>query len=254
MNNSPNDHLLKNRHQQLLSLVAKSFYKELINYGIDSRDVVTISLNLLDQLTSSSKNETEDVPNYTKEFLIDDVIDQWKGKHCLQLDSVCLSPLSPQHVQPIVQWLQSDSIQNTFIDFLPKEMKLLNRYLLHSSDRKYFAVFYQDQFVGVMGAENIDGLHKKLEMKKLIGASEYRGKGIGKRASFLLLYFAFMILNFNKVYIQTMDTNIRNINLNHKLGFELEGIFFQEVQKDEQFFDVVRMSLLKENWVKIYGC
>lgn len=253
MNNLSNDHLLKNRHQQLLSLVANSFYKELINYGIHSRDVVTVALNLLDQLTSTSKNKIEEAPNYIKEFQIGDVADQWEVKHRLQLDSVCLSPLSTQHIQPMVQWLQSDSIQKTFIDFLPKEKKLLSRYLFHSSDRKYFAVLYQDQFVGVMGAEHIDQVHKKLEMKKLIGASEFRGKGIGKRASFLFLYFAFMILNFNKVYIQTMDTNIRNINLNHKLGFELEGVFFQEVQKDGQFFDVVRMSLLKENWVKIYG-
>lgn len=111
MNNLPNDHLLKNRHQQLLSLVAKSFYKELINYGIDSRDVVTVSLNLLDQLTSTSKNETEETLYYTKEFLIDDVADQWEEKNCLQLDSVCLSPLSLPHLQPIIQWLQSDSIK-----------------------------------------------------------------------------------------------------------------------------------------------
>ncbi len=104
-----------------------------------------------------------------------------------------------------------------------------------------------------MGAENIDSMHQKLEMKKFVGASDYRGKGIGKRASFLFLYYAFMILQFNKVYIQTMDTNIRNINLNHKLGFDLEGIFFQDVQKDGQYFDVVRMSLLKEKWLTIYG-
>jgi len=89
-------------------------------------------------------------------------------------------------------------------------------------------------------------------MKKFIGETSFSGKGIGKRATFLFLYYTFLIMGYNKVYIHTMDTNIRNINLNSKLGFELEGIFFQEIQRSGKFMDVVRMGLLKDHFLRIF--
>jgi len=66
-------------------------------------------------------------------------------------------------------------------------------------------------------------------MKELIGRSELRGRGIGKRATFGFLYHTFMIRNFNKVYIHSRDINIRDISLNSRFGFELEGVFLDDV-------------------------
>jgi hypothetical protein len=39
-------------------------------------------------------------------------------------------------------------------------------------------------WVGIVGAENIDPIAGKLEMKKLVGEPGSQGKGIGKRATF----------------------------------------------------------------------
>ena len=252
MNESQSPQLDKDRQEQLLKLVAKSFYKELSNYGVDSSDIVTVSLHLLDHVTQNGKAEKMHGGYYQKELLIKNVNDQWKMKEYLQMDTVRISPLLPGQVGIISKWLEQESIRITYIDFLPKEESYLTDYLFEEPDRKYFAIDYEDFFVGIMGAENIDLTHRKLEMKKFVGAPDYSGKGIGKRASFLFLYYAFMIMGFNKVYIHTMDTNIRNINLNSKLGFELEGIFFQEIQKSGNFLDVVRMGLLKNRWLSIY--
>ena len=71
------------------------------------------------------------------------------------------------------------------------------------------------------------------------------GKGIGKRATFLFLYHVFRIRQFEKVYVHSMDTNIRNLNLNGKFGFELEGVFLQDILLKEQRRDVVRMALVR---------
>jgi RimJ/RimL family protein N-acetyltransferase len=252
MNESQSPQLTKGRQEQLLKLVAKSFYKELSNYGVDSSDIVTVSLHLLDYVTQNGKPEKIQSSYYRKEFVIKKINDQWKLKEYLQLDSVRIYPLSPKQVSIISKWLKQESIQLTYIDFLPKEESYLTDYLFEEPDRKYFAIEDDNTFMGIMGAENIDLAHRKLEMKKFVGVKNYSGKGIGKRASFLFLYYAFMIMGFNKVYIHTIDTNIRNINLNSKLGFELEGIFFQEIQKSGKFMDVVRMGLLKNRWLRIY--
>jgi RimJ/RimL family protein N-acetyltransferase len=89
-------------------------------------------------------------------------------------------------------------------------------------------------------------------MRKFIGDVGLHGKGIGKRATFLFLYYSFIILNFNKVYIYSGDTNISNLNLNSKFGFELEGILLEDVFLENEKRDVVRMGLLKSQWEKVF--
>jgi len=90
-------------------------------------------------------------------------------------------------------------------------------------------------------------------MKKLIGAAEFRQKGIGKRATFLFLYYAFETLKYNKVYIHSLDTNLNNINLNNKFGFNLEGILYKEVLLSGKYRDVMRMGLLRDTWLAIFS-
>ena len=90
-------------------------------------------------------------------------------------------------------------------------------------------------------------------MKKLVGESGLHGKGIGKRATFGFLYHAFMIRNMNKVYIHSRDINMRNINLNSRFGFELEGVFLDDITVGDKRQDVVRMALFKSLWLRIFS-
>jgi RimJ/RimL family protein N-acetyltransferase len=245
--------ILKNRQEQMLKLVAKSFYKELVNYGIDTSDIVTVSMHLLDQITEKDETTSEGNGYYNKLFIIQDVQNLWNREKKLQLENVSISFLHPEQVPTVCQWLKNNQIKRTFIDLLPKSRYELTQYFFEDPTRKYFGIYYQEVLVGIIGAENIDHQSKKLEMKKFVGEAGYSGKGIGKRATFLFLFYVFYILKFNKVYIHSMDTNIRNINLNSKFGFELEGIFFQEIFKENQYYDVVRMGLLKEHWEEIFA-
>ena len=73
MNESQNSHLMKGRQEQMLKLVARSFYKELSNYGVDSSDIVTVSLHLLDHVTQNGKTEKTSNGYYQKEFVIKDI-------------------------------------------------------------------------------------------------------------------------------------------------------------------------------------
>ena len=90
-------------------------------------------------------------------------------------------------------------------------------------------------------------------MKKLVGESGLQGKGIGKRATFGFLYYAFLILDLNKVYIHSRDINIHNLNLNSRFGFELEGIFFEDIKVGDKRQDIVRMALFKSLWLQVFS-
>ncbi len=252
MNEHKSDDLFRNHQNQLLKLVAKSFYKELVNYGVESSDIVTVSLHLLDYLTDQPDLTETDNGYFRDEFTLGAINDKWKEEEFLQIQTVSITPLQPGQIAPVCQWLKNENIRKTFIDFFPKNESDLCHYFFEEPGRAYFAINYEDDFVGIIGAENVNENHHNLEMKKFV-SSQFSGKGIGKRATFLFLYYTFMILGFNKVHIHSMDTNIRNINLNSKFGFELEGIFFHEIFKDRHYYDVVRMGLLKKHWLDIYS-
>jgi RimJ/RimL family protein N-acetyltransferase len=87
-----------------------------------------------------------------------------------------------------------------------------------------------------------------------VGDPELRGKGIGKRATFGFLYYAFMVLGLHKVYVHSRDINVRNINLNSGFGFELEGVFLEDVPTpDGRRTDLIRMALLRPLWLAAFA-
>lgn len=248
--NNPVD---KEKQNQMLKLVTNSFFKELKNYGVDASDIVTVSVNLLDFVTKSKDKSSIGNGFYNDTFLIKDIKDEWNSKKRYAIKEVAIQPLRPENLPELATWLKAPEIENTFIRYFPKETNVLEKYFFTRSDVHYFAIFYEENYVGIVGAENKDEQFRKLEMKKFIGNKAFRRKGIGKLATFLFLYFAFENLNYNKVYIHSLDTNIKNINLNSKFGFELEGILYKDARVHDTFRDVLRMGLLKESWKNIFS-
>lgn len=99
--------------------------------------------------------------------------------------------------------------------------------------------------IGVVGFLNYDRQHQKAELRKLIGESTYRGKGLGKKASRLWVGYGLTVLNLRKIYLYTFDSNLRNIRINEELGFRLEGVFREEHIIDGRPKDILRMSLIR---------
>ncbi len=242
----------KEKHRQIIKLVTHSFYKELVNYGVNQSDIINVSTQLLDHVLQ--KKPMNNNGTYSQDFHVSKVNDRWAVEKKIILGDVHIEPLQEEGIPLICEWLKQREISQTFIRFFPQHQTKLREYLLETANRQYFAVKYlTDHLVGIIGGENIDTQNKKLEMKKFIGASEFRNRGIGKLSTFLFLYYVFEILKFQKIYIHSLDTNIKNINLNSKFGFELEGILYSEVIIDGKAHDVLRMSLLREKWKKLFG-
>ncbi len=238
-------------HGQMLKLVAKGFYRELINYGVKEAEVVTVAGHLLDNIALRSPPGGKSEKSYNGLFTIPDVRDDWAVNRCLRLHEVALTPLTNDCVPQIAEWLDVPKIRNSFFPHFPRSVEALEAYL-RAPDSEYFAIRYQDAFVGIIGAEHIDPAASRAEMKKLVGDPAMRGKGIGKRATFLFLYHVFVVRKLFKVYLHTLDINIRNLNLNGNFGFWLEGVFFEDAVIDTQRQDVVRMALTAPVWTGLF--
>jgi len=244
--------LVRQRRDQMLKLVSKGFYNELINYGVEKGEILRVASHLLDNLMSQQKKPGDAIQYYNRIFTLETVKDEWKQREQLSVQHATLRPLQPPVISKVVEWLRNPAIRESFVPAFPEKESELQKHLTHPT-REYFGIYYNNQPVGIVGGENIDPLSGKLEMKKLVGESGLQGKGIGKRATFGFLYYAFMIRNLNKVYIHSRDINMRNINLNSRFGFEVEGIFFEDIKVGDKRQDIVRMALFKSLWLQIFS-
>jgi RimJ/RimL family protein N-acetyltransferase len=242
----------KKQRDQMLKLVAKSFYNELTNYGVSDHEIINMASHLLDNLLAKEKKPAEGVEYYNGIFTVASVRDDWADCKQLAVQHVTLRPLQLPDVSKVSTWLKVSAVRENFVPQFPEKQSELRKYFSDPT-REYFGIHYDGQLVGIVGGENIDLTAGKLEMKKLVGESGLQGKGIGKRATFGFLYYAFMIRNLNKVYIHSPDINMRNINLNSRFGFELEGLFVDDIIVGEKQQDVLRMALFKSLWLQIFS-
>lgn len=236
----------------MLKLVARSFYREMINYGVAGPDVLNVAGHLLDNVMQFENPARAAHETHRHLFTVADVADDWVTGRWLKLGDVSITPFEEGAIPEVLSWLRSPSIRETFRPPFPDSTPDLARYL-YDGHREYFLISHASNLAGIIGAEGIDGDAAKLEMRKLIGDPTMHGKGIGKRATFLFLYHTFLIRGFEKIYVHSMDTNIRNLNLNRKFGFELEGVFFQDVRVGRERRDVVRMALLRTVWLNLFS-
>lgn len=243
--------VVKRKREQMLKFVAKGFYRELIKYGVDAGEVLTVANNLLGHV-SAIPEATPVISETEASYSLGIVDDRWQLERCIGVLGVELRPFDASDVPLVASWLSDPEARQSFVPEYPEGQAELGRHLA-DRDADYLGIYRQKRLVGIVGAENIAQRDRKLEMKKLIGEREQRGRGVGTCATFGFLYYAFMIRDVHKVYVHFRDINIRNLNLNSRFGFELEGLFLEELQAPEGRVDVVRMGLLKPIWLSMFA-
>lgn len=100
--------------------------------------------------------------------------------------------------------------------------------------------------VGLLAYLNLDRRQGKAELRKMIGDPAYRGKGLAREATYLWLRYGVSTLGLRKIYLDTLDNNVRNIALNEKLGFKVEGLLRGECLIDGERRDILRMAIIIE--------
>jgi len=83
----PYPEISKEKQEKVLQIVSSSFYKELVKYGINSSDIISVSMNLLDYATDK-KDDVKGSHKELHDFKIADVYNNWKSKKELSLDGI----------------------------------------------------------------------------------------------------------------------------------------------------------------------
>lgn len=149
-----------------------------------------------------------------------------------------------------IKWI-NDAKNNRFLHYdLPLVYEKTILWFNNNKDRqdRYDAVIEVDNIpVGLIGLLSIDSKNKKAEFYITLGEEMYCGKGVAKKASNLLLEYAFNILQLNKVYLYTEIENIGAQKLFEKVGFKKEGtlkedLIYNERKVDRYFYGITKQE------------
>lgn len=102
--------------------------------------------------------------------------------------------------------------------------------------------------IGFCGFHEMRPIHRSAEYRIFIGEKNYWDKSIGQEASRLMLRYGFELLNFNRIWLGVNDSHERAVTSYLKSGFVKEGVLRQETYRNSKYHDVVRMSVLRQEY------
>lgn len=117
-----------------------------------------------------------------------------------------------------------------------------------------FAMFdkKENRYVGCTRYANISFRDKRLEIGWTWIDPLLQGSGINKHNKFLMLQFAFEILQLNRVELKTAGTNLKSQRAMEKIGAVKEGVLRKHSINDVGAIrDTVYYSFINDEWPQI---
>ena len=102
--------------------------------------------------------------------------------------------------------------------------------------------------VGTIGLLSIDRKNSKAEYYIAMGEADYKGKGVAKEASRLILEYGLEKLDLNRIYLFTEVENVAAQKLFERVGFVREGVIRQDILSHGKYADRIAYGFLREDW------
>lgn len=111
-----------------------------------------------------------------------------------------------------------------------------------------------NKYIGNVNILNIDWINRNAEFSILIGEKKEWNKGYATEASKLMIDFGFNQRNLHRIYLTTLENNSAAIHIYEKIGFKKEGIIREVLFKDNEYKNLILMSILKSEFEEFnYG-
>lgn len=217
---------------------AKTIHGEARKYGFDAIDMVRLINELMDISADENLSSADNLRSQseTKEFV--QVASFPLQSHRLEIHLV-----EPgKDIARLKEWMNDEYGRHFLMSCATAQRTDLDA-LLENSRNQVGIVCFEGSPIGAVAYLDIDDNQKRAELRKLIGVPDARGKGFAEEATRLWIKYGNQRLGLQKIYVSTMQTNLRNIRLNETVGFRVEGILHDEVLIAGERYDVLRMGL-----------
>lgn len=174
---------------------------------------------------------------------------------------VRLAAIDPESAAPTLSKWRKNSEFDRLLDmdpatlFSPKAVrewteKHLDDFLTHEF---HIRAVEDDRLIGFVG---LGGEQMKVHGDTFVGIGigepDFWGKGYGTEAMNLILQYAFMELNLQRVSLDVFEYNPRAIHSYEKAGFRIEGRQRKTMMREGKRWDVIYMGILREEWLEQY--
>jgi len=177
----------------------------------------------------------------------------------LQDEQIALRDFRVEDVRSLRGWLgRSEITRYLYAAALPKTLRETEAYVeeqMSGADplNRAFVITLRAlradaSAIGVAGCHHINWPNRSAEIGIFIGEPEHLGKGYGTEAMELLLACAFNELNLHRVFLRVFDFNRRAIESYRKCGFQEEGRLREALFRQDDYHDVILMSILEEEF------
>lgn len=123
-----------------------------------------------------------------------------------------------------------------------------------SYERVFFAIETKDgRHIGNTNLFNSSPEVRLAELGIMIGDKEYWNRGYGTDAMLTLVRFGFEQMNLHRIALGVFAFNDRAQAVYRKVGFVEEGRERDAYYQDGRYWDVLRMSILREEWDAAQG-
>ncbi len=151
----------------------------------------------------------------------------------------------------ILEWRNKDFVRAWMYtdDIIPQEghNKWFAGMLADTKSRCYFIYEIEGKPSGVVAFTNINQLHSSADWAFYLGFDDLP-KGSGSQMEKLALDYAFNTLKLRKLNCEVIATNEKVLAMHKKHGFKEEGVFRENILKNNTPLDVVRFGLLEREY------
>jgi diamine N-acetyltransferase len=120
------------------------------------------------------------------------------------------------------------------------------------SNSERWSVFHNGVFCGLVRVDNINYLDRHCSVGLDI-VPNFRGKGYAVPIYKQIFKELFEYYNMNLLWGEVIVTNEIAINLNKKIGFQIEGKLRNRIYRCGKYLDCLIMSISYDDWKKVHG-
>jgi diamine N-acetyltransferase len=167
-----------------------------------------------------------------------------------------LRPVEASDLDTFQVWVNDPEIRRDILIFRPVTQmreKEWNETIQKDPNAIHFAIWTLDgMLIGNTGIFDIHWPHRFGQTGTLIGEERFRNQGFGFDAKMQLLNYAFNTLDLRRISSGAFEFNERSLRYNLKCGYQIEGRARKQYFKDGQYWDLIHLGVLREEWQPLW--
>nr|WP_298686124.1 UDP-4-amino-4,6-dideoxy-N-acetyl-beta-L-altrosamine N-acetyltransferase [uncultured Dongia sp.] len=165
---------------------------------------------------------------------------------------ITLRPVEPGDSEKLFRWRNLPEIaknMHTDHEISQEEHDAWFASAITNKTRKYWIIKRNDIDIGLVNIYDISPENGRCYWAIYIGEMVERGVGTGAFVEVLLLDHVFLDLGFHNLCCEVLTDNERGVRQHVKYGFVVEGVLREHIFKDNRYFDVSCLGLLRQEWL-----